>query len=528
MVLAQLKHGCIFQLSWLDCKNAKDKLYLFDALLARPSKRHPGSSSRIDTMLRRGKGRWGKSGGQNDETPLQVQEDPRYEMSGWDQQDASAASYAVNQDTNQDHLDADASPGQDAPAVTGTDDVPGAEAYVPYLDDAENSYDAAQEEFGAEDEQDWYEDDQDEQDAEERALAPYEAPQPPAHRGIIGAALLHLAGESRELATLEPRATGPVLVPGSGNVARPGALGHTPFSPRAHRPRPFLMMISIIMLALLTLTATAWAAAPLDTQYQVYNAFTTFAGFSAHPTATSQPKYNWYIVHYGDSLQSIATKFRVSPNGILLMNGLQDADQLYVGMQLKIPTDPTYGQGAQVGVVNIPPPPPDKSGNVFGTNPWNTLSGPTDPNNICAPAGDSDTVAHRQAFGLIMPNPNAKFARGFTWYHNGVDMDNPAGAPILAAQAGLVVFAGWDPLGLGWSVKINHCNGLSTLYGHMEHPPMVKAADYVTVGQQIGQEGSTGNSTGPHLHFMTEWWNEAANPYCFDFQLPAGNTPCTA
>lgn len=483
-------------------------------------------------MLGRGKGRRGADDQPNDNPSLQAQDNPRYDAHDWEPEEHLAGfAGAFNQG-----LDREAAPDEDPPAFTGMGDTTDAPDAFPeaaedratyYPADEDGAYAAAEDdEYAAEDEQAWYKDGQ-EEDAEERALAPYDAPQPPARRSIVGSLLLRVSGEGRELAALEPRVTGPVLVPGSGQVARPGAFGHTLFSPRAHRPRPFLMIVFIIMLALMTVTATAMAAAPLDTQYQVYNSINTLAGFQA-PAPTSQPQYNWYVVHYGDTLQSIASKFQVSPNGILLMNGLQDADQLYVGLSLKIPTDPNYGKDAQVGVVNIPPPPPDKSGNVFGTNPWNSLSGPTDPNSICAPAGNSDTLADRQAFQLIEPNPNASFARGFTWYHNGVDLDNPNGTPILAAQAGLVVFAGWDTLGLGWSVKINHCNGLSTMYGHMLHPPLVKAGDYVTVGQQIGQEGSTGNSTGPHLHFMTEWWNKPANPYCFDFHLPAGNTPCTA
>ncbi len=482
-------------------------------------------------MVRRGADPWGAQGKSNDDPSLPPQEDVRDDASSWQQEDASAGFYT----TDNQNPERDVRPSEALAAFTEGDDAPGspesysedARTYAPPAADAEDRYPPFEDEFEADgDEQEWYDDGQDEEDDDERALAPYEAPQLPVRQGIISAALLRLTGASREIANLEPRATGPMLVPGSGQVARPGAFGHTPFSPRAHRSRPFLMLLFIIVFALLSVTATAWAAAPLDTQVQVYDDFSSLAGVQA-PPVTTKPQYNWYVVHYGDTLQTIASKFGVSPNGILLMNGLEDADQLYVGLSLKIPTDPTYGQGAQVGVVNIPPPPPDKSGNVFGTNPWNSLSGPTDPNNICAPVGNSDTLADRQAFQLVAPNPHASFARGFTWYHNGVDLDNPNGSPILAAQAGLVVFAGWDTLGLGWSVKLNHCNGLSTMYGHMLHPPLVKTGAYVTAGQQIGQEGSTGDSTGPHLHFMTEWWNKAANPYCFNFMLPAGDTPCT-
>jgi murein DD-endopeptidase MepM/ murein hydrolase activator NlpD len=488
-------------------------------------------------MLRRRAGRWSRGDSLNDEAPLQGQEDTRYDARDWEGEEPSAASYYTGE---QEEIENGPAEGEndaayyaegasgdalDASAACDTGK-PGAS----YGDEQQYAYDAydAEGEFGPEGEQDWDEAPQDEEDTGERALALHDAPQLPMRRSIAGGMLLRLAGERRELAApLEPRATGPLFIPGRHSLARPGALGHAPVSLRARRPRPFFMYVAIAALIALTAMTTAFAIAPVSTENHILNSFTGLAGFAA-PGATKQASYHWYTVLYGDSLTSIANRFGVQASGILVMNGLQDADQLYVGMRLKIPTDPNYGKGAQVGVVDIPPLPPDISGNIFGTNPWNSISGLTDPNNICAPQGNSDTQADRQAFQLGNPNPGSSFARGYTWYHNGVDLDNPNGSPIRAAQAGLVVFAGWDTLGLGWSVKINHCWGLSTMYGHMLHPPLVHAGDYVTAGQQIGQEGATGNATGPHLHFMTEWGNKPANPYCFDFVLPAGNTPCTA
>ncbi len=397
------------------------------------------------------------------------------------------------------------------------------------LDAAEAGDDA-----GMQDDMGWNDASEDENQAEEleeeHALVPAENRPPAAHRSSLGRMLARLSGEPAHLAVREPRATGAILIPGHGKQGKPGALGHTPLVLQGRR-RPFTMHVLVATLGLITVLVTIFAVAPQSLDWQVYtqvtNSFNALAGLAA-PSSSDNAQYHWYVVHYGDSLQSIANRFGVQPGGILLLNGLQDADQLYVGMRLKIPTDRNYGKNAPVGVVNIPPPPPDKVGNVFGTSPWNSTAAATNPQNICAPQGNADTQANRQAFQLINPNPNSSFARGFTWYHNGVDLDNPAGTPILAAQAGLVLFAGWDTGGLGWSVKINNCWGLSTIYGHMANPPLVHAGDYVQVSQQIGVEGSTGNSTGPHLHFMTEWWNKPANPYCFDFNLPAGNTPCTA
>ena len=434
-------------------------------------------------------------------------------------------------------------PGYNAPGYDDGDVPIDASDHYLAVDDSDIPPSYAQEERYEDEQEDAYEDDHladddlDNEDWDEE-LAESDADETPENRALvvagerlpvkhgISAALSRLAGEPKSLALLQARVTGAIIVPGHNRPKRPGALGHSVFSPRAYRPRPFLMQIAVVLLAFTAIATTAFAMAPIDTESQILTGFTSLAGLAAPPAATTDVQFHWYVVHYGDSLNSIASQFKVLPGGILKMNGLHTADDLYVGLNLKIPTDPTYGADFQ-SVVNIPIPPPDKEGNRFGTSPWSSVAGPGDDANICAPAGNSDTVADRQAFQLINPNPGSSFARGFTWYHNGVDLDNPPGTTIVAAQAGLVLFAGWDVGGLGWSVRINHCNGLSTIYGHMANPPLVHAGDYVQVGQQIGIEGSTGDSTGPHLHMTVEWWNQYANPFCFDFNLPAGDTPCT-
>ena len=460
------------------------------------------------------------------------------EQQGW-KQEGTPATYSAEQ---QEGLGASLEAGYNAPGYDDGDVPIDASDHYLAVDDSETPPSYAQEERYEDEQEGAYEDDSaadDDPDNEywDEELAEGDADETPENRALVvagerlpvkhgvSAVLSRLAGEPKSLALLQARVTGAIIVPGHNRPKRPGALGHSVFSPRAYRPRPFLMQIAIILLAVTAITTTAFAMAPIDTESQILTGFTSLAGLAA-PPATADVQFHWYVVHYGDSLDSIAKQFHVLQGGILKMNGLHTADDLYVGMSLKIPTDPTYGADFQ-SVVDIPIPPPDKSGNVFGTSPWGSVAGPTDDANICAPAGNSDTVADRQAFQLINPNPGSSFARGFTWYHNGVDLDNPPGSPILAVQAGLVLFGGWDVGGLGWSVRINHCNGLSTIYGHMANPPLVHAGDYVQVGQQIGVEGSTGDSTGPHLHMTVEWWNQYANPYCFDFNLPAGDTPCT-
>ncbi len=91
------------------------------------------------------------------------------------------------------------------------------------------------------------------------------------------------------------------------------------------------------------------------------------------------------------------------------------------------------------------------------------------------------------------------FTRGFTSWHTGVDLAAPVGTPVLAANSGAVIFAGWNSWGYGYTIVLAHGPFL-TLYGHLSNI-YVGCGQLVTVGQTIGGVGNTGNSSGPHLHF---------------------------
>lgn len=88
---------------------------------------------------------------------------------------------------------------------------------------------------------------------------------------------------------------------------------------------------------------------------------------------------------------------------------------------------------------------------------------------------------------------------GTTIYHSGIDIGVDYGTPVHAADGGVVVEAGWIS-GYGYAVIIDHGNGLSTLYGHNQELA-VSEGQSVSQGQVIAYAGSTGNSTGPHVHF---------------------------
>ena len=88
---------------------------------------------------------------------------------------------------------------------------------------------------------------------------------------------------------------------------------------------------------------------------------------------------------------------------------------------------------------------------------------------------------------------------GYSRYHSGIDIATTYGEPIYSAAAGIVVESGYNG-GYGYCIKIDHGNGLSTLYGHCSSL-LVNSGEYVSKGQIIAKIGSTGVSTGPHLHY---------------------------
>ena len=95
-------------------------------------------------------------------------------------------------------------------------------------------------------------------------------------------------------------------------------------------------------------------------------------------------------------------------------------------------------------------------------------------------------------------------------FHKGEDIPAPTGTTIVAAASGTVTTAAYSAA-WGYYVVINHGDGYSTLYGHMTHY-CVSAGQYVSQGEVIGYVGSTGNSTGPHLHFTVYYNGNTINP----------------
>jgi murein DD-endopeptidase MepM/ murein hydrolase activator NlpD len=102
---------------------------------------------------------------------------------------------------------------------------------------------------------------------------------------------------------------------------------------------------------------------------------------------------------------------------------------------------------------------------------------------------------------------------GHAAMHTGIDLRGDKGEPVHATARGKVTHAGWEG-GYGKMVEIDHGNGISTRYGHLSEID-VKVGQTVRIGQTVGLIGSTGRSTGPHLHYETRLNNEAVNPQKF-------------
>ena len=103
---------------------------------------------------------------------------------------------------------------------------------------------------------------------------------------------------------------------------------------------------------------------------------------------------------------------------------------------------------------------------------------------------------------------------GYERMHNGIDMSAAKGTPIYAAKSGRVTVAAYQAGGAGYYVSINHGDGFSSIYMHMTHY-IVSAGQYVNAGQVIGYLGSSGLSTGPHLHFGISYNGKYVNPLAY-------------
>ncbi len=313
---------------------------------------------------------------------------------------------------------------------------------------------------------------------------------------------------------------------------------------------------------LLTTTVTAMFIIPIIAPLAKSYSFTTFAGTNNSMTTVSEFSMNvltappslattssgksirkeidTYVIQPGDTLSTIAANFLVSIDGLKYVNDL-DSDILTPGDELKIPPvdglfhivedgdnlagiaekynvpeqaiadfnsleSPFVLHGGQELIIpnaTVPKPKP-----VYVPP---TLAQNTAPTTGLQLESRTD-VANVGTGQFVMPTKGV-ITQYFWWGHQAIDIANRAcGAnPIFAADSGTIVYAQWWPGGGGNSIWIDHGNGYMTQYAHMSKFS-VKVGDVVKRGQVIGYMGSTGRSTGCHVHFVIKKNGIPINP----------------
>jgi LysM repeat protein len=182
-----------------------------------------------------------------------------------------------------------------------------------------------------------------------------------------------------------------------------------------------------------------------------------------------------YKVARGDTLAAIASKYGVEASLILETNKLASSDMLSAGQKLIIPGGKkTYYVSSQV---------------AREVSPVSIIKDLFRPENL------KSFISNK----LAWPTIGARITQYFSWRHHAVDIANHLGTPIYACDAGVVEVAGWGT-GYGNQIIIDHGGGRKSRYGHMSKF-YVRVGEAVDKGEVIGLMGSTGNSTGPHLHF---------------------------
>ncbi len=149
---------------------------------------------------------------------------------------------------------------------------------------------------------------------------------------------------------------------------------------------------------------------------------------------------------------------------------------------------------------------------------WAGLSvdGIAGPSTLGALTAAAPTAPLALAWPLMHPVVGDPFGPRGERFHPGIDLPAPRGAPVYAARSGQVVYAGWRAGGYGFLVTIAHGSGERTMYAHLSRID-VRVGVRVAQGVRVGLVGSTGESTGPHLHFEVRIRGAAVDPL---FALP--------
>ena len=215
----------------------------------------------------------------------------------------------------------------------------------------------------------------------------------------------------------------------------------------------------------------------------VFLFLTACQGFQFDPWPDRQYGIH-HTVQKGQTLYRIALAYEIDLEVLRRANHIRDPSKIKEGMQLWIP----------------------------GASRVRTLP-KASSHSRSAKKKKTPTVKSRRGI-LIWPTKGtltSSFGKRNGRKHEGIDIAAPKGTPIYSAADGKVVFSGWGPTGYGKMVIIKHQHHLTTVYAH-NSKILVKKGVRVKQGQKISLMGSTGRSTGPHLHFEVRNDTEPKNP----------------
>lgn len=200
-----------------------------------------------------------------------------------------------------------------------------------------------------------------------------------------------------------------------------------------------------------------------------------------------------YTIVSGDSVSKIAGRYNVLEKDIVNANKLIDSTNFKIGQKILIP-----GGRKIVQIV---------SNDSLARKVYSGLSV---IKNLIQPKSLNVSPGNK----MIWPTVGYRITQYYSWRHQAIDIANHVGTPEYAADSGIVEIAGWSNGGYGNTIVINHGGGKKTRYGHLSKL-YVCVGQKVSKGEAIGAMGSTGHSTGPHLHFEVIINGVKYNPLSF-------------
>jgi len=305
-------------------------------------------------------------------------------------------------------------------------------------------------------------------------------------------------------------------------------------TPVAKTSKPAAGQASIMPATAVVPSATPTATATLTQTATATATPTTTPTPTMTPTPTPTPlRVISYTVQNGDTLWSIAASHRLHVDTLRWSNPelARRPDYLRLGQKIVIlPFDGVYHTVRRGDTVAKLAARYHVTAEIIKNCPLNHIppSGKlTVGQKIVVPGGylQFNFLPPRQVAGYLYQWPlrgvvTQEFHDPRNPSHNGIDIASLYGAPVYASRAGRVVMAKFDRTGYGFTIVLDHGDGWSTLYGHLEGF-LVHKGEWVKTGQMMARLGGTGNATGPHVHFEIRHGRTRYNPRHF---LPPEST----